>query len=86
MVSTGVSGPSRARAPLAAASTWAALVAMMTRSQGPTVAGSDVAPIRTVRPPLAPSSRSPLAAMASTWACQVSIAQTSLPASAMSAA
>ena len=87
MVCTTVSAPIRGTRARAAASTSNALVAMMTRSQTPipSVAVPALAS-RTVRSPLAPSTRRPSFAMASAWSGQVVTAWTSWPADAMSAA
>jgi hypothetical protein len=76
-----VSGPTSGFAAAAAASTSSAFVAITTRSQTPASAGSVVAWIRTVRPPLAPSTVSPRVRIASTCSAQASTAQTSLSAS-----
>ena len=84
--STTVSGPSSGRMDCAAFSTCIALVARIARSQGPASAALVVACSFTMRSPDAPSSRKPFFCMASTCACQLSIAQTSWPASASSAA
>mmetsp|Transcript_65220 Transcript_65220/g.189066 ORF Transcript_65220/g.189066 Transcript_65220/m.189066 type:complete len:274 (-) Transcript_65220:69-890(-) len=68
----------------AAAPTPDALVATTTRSTVP-AAISEASPVacsRTVRSPLAPSTRSPLARIASTCSLQMSTAQTSFPAEA----
>ncbi len=66
----------------AAAATCIALVAMITRSQGPASRASVIAFTFTVRSPEAPSTRSPFARIASTCSRQVSMAQTSRPAAA----
>ena len=86
MVRIRVSSPSSGPRDFAAAATSWALVATITSSQGPASAGSVVALRATVRSPLLPSSRRPWSRIA--WMCsaQVSTAQTSLPASAKSAA
>ena len=86
MVRMSVSLPSRGPSDFAAAATSWALVATITSSQGPTAAGSVVALRATRRSPLLPSMRRPWSWIA--WMCsaQVSTAQTSLPASAKSAA
>ncbi len=72
MVCTTVSGPIRDTLERAAASTSNALVAMITRSQTPipSVVTPELAS-RTVRSPLAPSTRRPFLAMASAWSGQV---------------
>src|SRR5262249_15315005 len=64
--STTVSATTSRRALTAAAFTSRALVAMITSSQGPASAASAVAFTRTVRSPEAPSTRRPLARIAST--------------------
>ena len=86
MVCTMVPGPSSGAQEFAAASTSKALVAMMTRSQGPMPSVVVDAWIGTVRSPLAPSQRSPLAAIASAWSGHSVTAWTSWPASTISAA
>ena len=87
MVCTTVSGPIRDTLARAAASTSNALVAMMTRSQTPIpFVVTPALASRTVRSPLAPSTRKPFAAIASAWSGQVVTAWTSWPADAMSAA
>ena len=82
MVSTRVSSPSSGPIEAAADATPSALVAMITRSQGPGSDASVVASSRTVRSPLAPSTRSPRARIASMCSFQVSTAHTSFPADA----
>ena len=65
IVCTTVSGPSSGAHDFAAASTSNALVAMITRSQGPMPSVVVEAWIGTVRSPLAPSQRRPWARIAS---------------------
>src|SRR3954467_670373 len=84
--STGVSLFRRGVRDAAAAATCIAFVARTTRSQGPASRASVVAFRRTVRSPEAPSTRRPRERIASTWSFQRSIAQTSWPAEAKSAA
>ena len=83
MVRIKVSGPIIDAALCAADPTPEALVAMTTRSHIPTEAPSiEVRMLLTVRSPLAPSTRKPWLAMASTCSFQRSIAQISFPESA----
>src|SRR6185436_10443539 len=86
MERTGVSLFNRGWRVWAAAATCIALVARTTRSQGPASCGSVVAFKRTVRSPEAPSTLSPRARIASMCSCQRSMAHTSWPAEAKSAA
>ncbi len=86
MESTTVSGPSSGFTDSAAWATCIALVARMTRSQGPASLASVVALTRTVRSPEAPSTRKPLVRIASMCSRQVSTAHTSCPAEASSPA
>src|SRR4051812_26442707 len=83
---TGVSFFRRGVRDAAAAATCIAFVARTTRSQGPASRASVVAFRRTVRSPEAPSTRRPRERIASTWSFQRSMAQTSWPAEAKSAA
>src|SRR5687768_11035163 len=83
---TGVEGLNKGSRVRAACATCIALVASTTRSQGPASAGFVVALTFTVRSPEAPSSRKPFERMASTCSCQRSMAHTSCPAAANSAA
>ena len=77
-MSAPISGP----ADSAAARAFIDFVAITTNSTGPTSDGSVVASIRTTRSPLAPSTRSPRARIASTCAVSTSMAETSWPAAA----